>query len=74
MISSEDIFLTVASQSSTSIGFSPSVRRMILRVQVFFEPRKLSCVWMPTIRASIAGGDKNEGIWGEGKEGTYGRR
>ena len=42
MILRVDIFLTVASQSSTSMGFSPSVRIIIFRVHVFLLPRYTS--------------------------------
>lgn len=48
------ILVTVTSQSSTSMGLSPSVMRVILRVHDFLETRYLLCVSMPTIRASIA--------------------
>ena len=39
MILRSVIFLTVASQSSISMGFSPSVRIMTFRVHVFLFPR-----------------------------------
>ena len=48
------IFLTVASQSSTSIGFSPSVSITILRVQVVFFSKNWSWASIATISASIA--------------------
>ena len=54
MISSSFIFLTVASQSSVSIGFSPFVNRTIFLVHVFLLPRNRSCVSIATMRASIA--------------------
>lgn len=54
LMSREFIFLAVASQSSISIGFSPSVRSTILRVHVFLDVRYWCCVSIPTMRASIA--------------------
>lgn len=48
------IFSTVASQSSSSMGFSASVRRTTFLVHVFFFSRCLSCVSTPTMRASTA--------------------
>lgn len=59
-ISRSFIFLTVVSQSSISIGLSPSVKMTILRVQVGFFARYLACVSMPTITESIADGKSNE--------------
>ena len=48
------ILLTIASQSSTSIGLPPSVRMTIFLVQDFFFARYLACVSIPTTSASIA--------------------
>lgn len=48
------IFLTVASQSSISIGLSPSVTMTIFRVHVFLFPRYCAWVSIPTMSASIA--------------------
>ena len=41
------------------MGLSPSVSMTILRVQDFFFPRYLSCVWIPTIIASMASEKKS---------------